>query len=331
MKKNIQVGSITAAPGEIKLGKLDCGYLPDSSVVSMPLIVINGSEEGPTILLSCCMHGTEVPGMEVIRRVTREIVDPKKLRGTIIAAPILNPYAYNYHVMNTPQDGYNLNRVFPGESDSLLSHRLADLIFTELVGRSDCIIDFHANPSPALNFTIVKRGNNMNEETFKKSMGMADAFGMTVIEMITEHESHRTGTIGECAADNNVPSITLELLYWRRQDEESVAAGVVGTLNVLKYFNMIDGEIENVDVQKFEGHLTRTELTADKGGVVHYHKSVGQWVKKGELIGVIRDPWGDIIDEIIAPIDSWILAWPLLANQTCTTGDLLAMFAFPKE
>ena len=331
MKQSVQIGNINVAPGEVKLGKLSCGYLPDSSEVSIPLIVVNGAKEGPTLLLTGAMHGPEVPGCEVIRRITREIVKPEELRGSIIAAPVLNPFGFNMHSMNTPQDGYNLNRVFPGEADSLLSHRLAHLIFNELVMRSDHIIDFHANPQPAMQFTIVKHGANQDVNVFNKTMALAEAYGITIIEMITSFESHRTGTLAECAADKGKSCIILELVSWRRQEEHSVQSGVKGTLNVMKHLDMIDGKIEpQDDVLKFEGRLTRTELTANKGGFVHYLKEIGQWVKKGELIALIRDPWGDVAEEIYAPLDCWILAWPLIYSQTVATGDLLVMLAFPK-
>ena len=328
MKKSIQVGNVVAAPGEVKLGKLDCGYMPDSSVVSMPLIVINGNHEGPTLLMTAVIHGTEITGVEVIRRVTREIIKPQELKGSIIAVPIINPFAFCAHTPNTPQDGYNLNRVFPGDPESLLSHRLADLVYNELVLKCDYIIDLHANAQPAMQFAIVK--NSADNSIFQKSMGMAEAYGITIIEMMDDLEPQLTGTMTDCAVQKGVACLVLELVSQRRIEEHSVLSGVKGTLNVMKYLEMIDGQVEQQDIPKLDGHLSRIVLTANKGGLIHHEKQIGQWVKKDELIGVIRDPWGDIVEEIHSPRDCWILATPL-KDQTCTTGDLLAMLAFPKD
>jgi predicted deacylase len=325
----IEIGNISVKQGEMKLGNIDCGYLPDSSVVSIPLLVANGTEPGPTLLLTAAMHGAELTGIEVIRRLLREIIDPQKLRGMVIAAPILNPFAFRSASMITPQDGHNLNRVFPGDPKTLLSHRLAHLIFTQLVARADYLIDFHANPFPALQFSFIKEGDD--KDVWRKSREMAAAFGITTVEMISNYERHRQGTIGECAANEGKPNLTIELIYWRRINETSVQTGICGTCNVMKHLKMIDGEIEKQQgIEVFGGRMTRMELTAQKGGLIHYFKDAGDPIAKGQVIAVMRDPWGDIVEEIKSPCDGWVLAWPLLENQALATGDLMLMVLCPK-
>ncbi len=153
--RTLDIAGISVPPGQRRLGKIPCGELPDGTVIHQPLIVVNGASEGPLLWLGAGLHGTEIPGMEVIRRVTREAVDPGHLRGGIVAAPLLNPFSFHQHQMLTPQDGYNLNRVFPGDEAMLLSHRLAAQI-ARLADPCDACIDFHANPTPALQFSIVK-------------------------------------------------------------------------------------------------------------------------------------------------------------------------------
>ena len=328
--KTIEIGNIRAKRGELKLGKLPCGYMPDSTEVSIPLIIANGTEPGPTLLLTAAMHGPELPGVEVIRRVMRETIDPKKLKGAIIAAPILNPFGFRHASMNTPQDGYNLNRVFPGDPGTLLTHRLAHLIFTQLVKKADYYIDYHANPAPAMAFTIIKECDD--QKVWQQCREMADAFGITTVEMILTNERHRSGTMGDRAADEGIPNLTLELLYWRHTDEVSVQTGVRGTCNVMKYLGMIEGETEKQEGTIIdEGRMTRTEITSDKGGLIQYLKEVGDTIAKGETIALIRDPWGDIVDEIKSPQNGWILAWPFINSQAATTGELLVMILFKRE
>jgi predicted deacylase len=321
------IAGISVPPGQRALGDVIAGELPDGTPVRIPLIVLNGVQDGPVIWLGAGLHGTEVPGMEVVRQVCREIVDPQRLRGVILASPLLNPFSFHQHQMLTPQDGYNLNRVFPGDPSMLLSHRLAALI-ARLAESCDVYIDFHANPSPALEFAIIKHPGD--EVIWEKSRSLARAFGITTIEMMQVHERHRTGTFTDFVQlDLHKPCLVVELLAWRRFDPLSLRTGVRGTLNVLRYLKMIDGEIEpQTDVHILPGRLSRIELTANRGGLVYPLRLPGEKIRKGELIGLVRNLWGDVVEEILAPLDGWILAWPLLGNQAVATGDILTFIAF---
>ncbi|MDR7434530.1 MAG: succinylglutamate desuccinylase/aspartoacylase family protein [Armatimonadota bacterium] len=325
----LQVAGMSVPRGQRALGEVLAGELPDGSPIKIPLIVLNGRQEGPVLWLGAGLHGTEIPGMEVIRRVCREIVDPQSLRGSIIASPLLNPFSFHQHHMLTPQDGYNLNRVFPGDPTMLLSHRLASLI-TRLAESCDVYIDFHANPSPALQFTIIKHPGD--DDLWRKCQLLAEAFGITTIEMKQMHERHRTGTFTDYVQlDRRKPCLVVELIAWRRFDPLSIRTGIRGTLNVLKHLGMIDGEIEpQEDVPIIPGRLSRIELTANRGGLVHPLRLPGDPVRKGETIALIRNPWGDVVEEVLAPIHGWILAWPLLGNQAVATGDILVFIAFPQ-
>jgi predicted deacylase len=326
----MKIAGLEVAAGQYTRGSLPCAYLPDGSEVSVPLSILSGAKDGPTLLITSAIHGTELTGIEVIRRLLREDLKASDLRGTIVAAPIVNPMAYNAQQMNTPQDSYNLNRVFPGDPKSLLSHRLAHLIYSQLVAPCDYVIDLHANPTPAIQFAITKGAADPNITT--RSKKMADAFGITTIEMRYEHEKHRTGTMIECAMADGKPSLVLELVYWRRIDPVSVNTGVRGIKNVLKSLDMLDGELEEqTETPVIKGALSRVEVTANKGGLVFWSKTAGDSISKGEVIGVLRDPWGDIVEEVVSPRDGWILAWPLLLNQTATTGDFLTFIAYRQE
>ncbi|MDQ7843793.1 MAG: succinylglutamate desuccinylase/aspartoacylase family protein [Armatimonadota bacterium] len=322
----LEIAGISVPPGRRELGRVACGELPDGTVIYQPLILVNGAEPGPVLWLGAGLHGTEVPGMEVIRRVTREAVDPRRLRGAIVAAPLLNPFSYHQHQMLTPQDGYNLNRVFPGDTTMLLSHRLAAQI-ARLAEPCDACIDFHANPTPAMQFSIVKHSGD--EALWERSLALARAFGITTIQMIPTHERHRTGTFTDYVQERGKPCLVLELIAWRRMDPRSIETGVRGTLNVLRHLGMLEGEIEPQDgVPIIDGPLSRIELTANRGGLVHPLKEAGEAVREGEPIALIRDLWGDVVEEVRSPRTGWLLAWPLLGNQAAATGDILVFIAF---
>ena len=324
---HLRIGNVSVGPSQIKFGSLGEIFLPDSSSVRIPLIVVNGSRSGPILWISSTMHGTELTGAEVIRRITRELITPRKLRGAIVALPIVNPLAFHHHSMNTPQDEYNLNRVFPGSPTGSTSFRMADLLFKEGVLKCDYLLDFHANPIPAMPFSIVKETSEPNIS--QKSIAMAKAFGITTIQMEYRHEPQRTGTITERAGMQRKPALTVELLYWRRIDPTAVNVGVRGTLNILKHLDMIDGRIEKqTEVEIITGDLSRVEVTANKGGIVHTLIEPGQWVKKGERIAEIYDPYGDIVEKVNSPLRGFILAFPFLGNQAVATGDTIAFVGF---
>ncbi len=328
MAEHFAIGDVRVAPGEVGRGALWEVWLPDSTRVPLPLMVINGRHDGPTLWLSAAMHGPEISGVEVIRRLMREMIDPAMLRGRVVAAPILNPLAYQAHVMNTPQDGYNLNRVFPG-GPMLLSQRLAQAIFERGVMHCDYVIDFHANPNPALMFSIVKQAEGRVGE---ESAMMAGAFGLTTIHLVLSNEPHRTGTMTDAAMRAGKPALTLELVSWRRIEEPAIQAGVRGTLNVMKRLGMLTGEPEAQpadSVRVLPGELTRTEITAEKGGMVLTLKDVGDPVVREEPVARLIDPYGDEVDVLRSPVDGWLLAYPFLNNQCAATGEIVAFLAFP--
>ncbi|HEX6988904.1 MAG TPA: succinylglutamate desuccinylase/aspartoacylase family protein, partial [Bacillota bacterium] len=296
----LRVGDVVALPGASARGHLPAGEYPDGTPVSLPVILVNGAAPGPCLLLTAGMHAPEVPGIEVIRILTREVLDPRRLGGAVIAAPLLNPWGFHQHSMLTPQDGYNLNRVFPGRPESLTSARLAHVIHEHLVRPADALVDLHANPLPALQFTIVKDVGDA--EVLQRSLAMAQAYGVTTIQMQTAYEAHRVGTMVEVAAAAGKPGITVELVAWRRIEAEGVDSGVRGVLNVLKHLGMLDGAVERQTVPRLpEQRLTRLELTADRGGVIHPLVGVGEPIHQGQPIAQIRDLFGDVVDQLYSP------------------------------
>lgn len=324
---SFSIGDLSLNPGQYATGKLGTFYLSDGTPVNIPLMGVRGQHEGPTLWLSAAMHGQELSGIPVIWEVIKKLVDPKVLRGTVVGSPLLNPFSFNGRTYFTPEDGYNVNRVFPGDSKGLLTHRMAALIYQEAIMKCDYLIDFHCNVASAMHFSIIKE--TPDKDAWKKSQGMAEAFGITTIEMILKHEAHRTGTMGQVAGENGKANMTIELVPWRAIDPQAVQVGVKGVLNVMKHLGMIDGDVEpQDDIPVIQGKLSRTELNATRGGLVMEYAEVGAEIKKGELIGQVVDAFGDPVEDIISPVDGWLLAWPMIHNQAAGTGEHVAFIAF---
>ncbi len=328
LDRTVRIGDVIAMPGKVAFGGVPCAYLPDATPVSIPVIVVNGSEDGPVLLVTAATHGLEIGGTEVIRQLTREILDPSKMRGALVAVPIVNPFAYWAARMNTPQDEYNLNRVFPGGADQLLSHRIADVIMKEFVAKADYLVDIHSNVTPSIPFTIVRRTED--EGINAACTKMAEAFGLTTVEMVLKLEQHRTGTLSDSALADGKPSIVIELIDTRRMNPRAVKMGVRGMLNVMKVLGMIDGEVDpgQVELPVYKGNFVRMEITANKGGLVHLGKDAGDAVSKGDVLATLRDPYGNVVDEVRSPVNGYVLAFPLREIQAVATGNMLVFLAF---
>lgn len=324
------IGDLSLQPGQRAQGNLGKFYQSDGTEVAIPVMGVRGRHEGPTLWLSAAMHGQELSGIPVVWEIIKERVDPETLRGTVVGSPLLNPFSFNGRTYFTPEDGYNVNRVFPGDKDGLLTHRLANLIVEEAVQRCDYLIDFHCNVSSAMYFSIIK--GSEQEEAFRKSKEMAEAFGVTTIEMILEHEAHRTGTMTDEARKMGKPMLVLELIPWRMIYPQAVRVGVRGTLNVMKQLGMIDGQIEPQDeIDVLDGRLSRTELKVTRGGLVKKFVDVGDAIEEDQVIGQIVDAYGDAVEEIVSSVDGWLLAWPMIHNQAAGSGDHVAFLAFEIE
>ena len=322
-------GELSLREGEITKGKLGTFYLSDGSAVGIPSIGIQGREPGPVLWLGAAMHGQEISGIPVIWEIIKERVDAENLRGSVVGAPLINPFSFNGGTYFTPEDGYNINRVFPGDTNSLLTHRLANLIFEEGIKKSDYIIDFHCNMASAMCFTIIDEPAGFPITIYDRYKKMAQAFGITIIEAKLKNEAHRTGLMSVEAELLGKPVITIELVPWRRIDPLAVEVGVRGTLNVMKSLGMIDGPIEpQQGIQIIDGSLSRTELMADRGGIVMEYVDVGDRIKKDQKIGQIVDHYGDAVEDIVSPVDGWLLAWPMIHNQAAGTGEMVAFIAY---
>jgi len=309
------IADLSVPPGTLGRGRLPVAWERDGSPVELPLLVAHGARPGPTLLLTAGMHGLEVGGCEVVRQVLRERLDPAQLSGTVLACPVLNPFAFRAAEMSTPEDELNLNRVFPGSPTGLTSHRLAHAIMAELTARADYLIDLHSNVVPALAFTIVKP--TASAEVEAASRRLAEAFGLTTIEMRL--------ALGK-------PGVTIELIGTRTLEPASIEAGVRGTLNVLRTLGMLAGEREpQTTVQVLPGRLTRTEVTVSRGGLLHQLVPVGGRVERGVPFAHLRDPWGDVVEALPSPVDGWVLAYPLRQSQAVLTGNYVAFLAFPVE
>lgn len=326
---SFRIADIDCPPGQLARGRIVAGWLDDGSPIEIPLLVLHGAQPGPVLWLGATLHGIEIIGVEIIRRVIREAVDPASLRGTIIGAPIQNPLAFQDHKYGTPRDGLNINRFFPGNPNGSISERLAHALYHEGISRADIVVDIHANTAPAHPFVILRGGA---DEVHQRSRMLAEAYGLTILESAPKpaspDEKHLAGLLMDAALQDGKPAVTLEYECWT-MDDRWARAGTIGTLNAMKRFGMIDGPEEPVPgVQPIRDPLlVQVALRAAHGGVVHHLAAPGQRVSPGEPVARIIDPFGEERELFRSPVEGYVLCYPRYLNQTAATGDEVVYIA----
>lgn len=299
MKNPLIIGTATAAPGRVALGKLICESPPDAGEMFIALTVLNGIHDGPILWVGATIHGREIPGIEVIRRVTREIVNPRQLRGAVVGAMPLNPYGFQMLQHNVPQDAGNVNARFPGKPDGTVSDRLAHVIRTQGLALCDYVIDFHANEPGGVEFMCATPC--ADKEVQRRTVEMAEAFGFPLVQISRDMWDYDRSLIA-CAQDMGKPAILPEPLSQGVLDPASIDAAVRGVLNVMKYLGMIEGQIEpQARLRVRGGHFKFVNLITRKSGLAEYVVDSGDWLEPGQTVAIIRDPWGDELDRVLCP------------------------------
>ncbi|MEX2528863.1 MAG: succinylglutamate desuccinylase/aspartoacylase family protein [Gemmatimonadota bacterium] len=311
---------------EVKAGKskrieLPAPNLSSGSPLSMPAEVLHGSQEGPTIWLSGAIHGDELTGVEVIRRVLEKI-RRRAIRGTIIAVPVVNVFGFIAGSRYLP-DRRDLNRAFPGSDRGSLASQLAHLFMREVVSRSQYGIDLHTGADHRTNLPQI-RADLDDAET----LHLAQAFGAPIIV----HAVLRDGSIREAAARKGARVLVFEGGEPHRFDEWAVTAGTSGVLRVLHALEMVgqpeDGEAipENAPwTLPLPGtprvcrstHWTR----AGRSGVARLVAGLGEEVTKGQSLGFISDSFGSLRVPVRAGASGVIIG--MTRNPLVNRGDAI--------
>jgi len=320
----LRAGDIRAEAGEVKYGPVASFELRDCTKVELPVILVNGAEEGPTLVITAVVHPPELAGIEVVRRITREEVDPMKLKGSIIAFPISNPIGIQFGEYVTPHDGVNLSKAFPGKEDGSITERVAYAIRKHGIEerKPSCVVDLHSNMHPCIVFSIVRREGT--EAVQQESVRLARAFGATVIRSGTQMTATFTPGVsltGRCMT-NDISAMTVELAGSTTLDMNTVEVGVQGMLNVMKALKMIDGEIEEQkDIKVLPGDYSFYEMVkTNRGGIFHRLVEPGEKLSKGDNIGKVYNFYGEVVEEVRMPVDGYIWAFPIESYRAVPTA-----------
>jgi predicted deacylase len=284
-----RIGTEDIEPGTRRSVELHVSVLSNHTPMSLPVQVIHGRKPGPAMFISGALHGDEVMGVEVVRRVVSH-PSLDDLHGTLLAVPIVNGYGLISHSRYMP-DRRDLNRSFPGSDHGSLASILADLLMREVVLRCRYGIDIHSAALHRINLPQIRI--SPGEEDL---LMMAEAFGAPVVLV----SKLREGTLRQCALARGVKVMVYEGGEALRFDDMAIEAGVAGSLRVMHRIGMLpESAVPAAAKPPTIAHASHW-LRAPEGGIFRSRRRIGHWISAQETIGIISDPMGLLETPVIA-------------------------------
>ena len=263
--------------------------------VSMPVHVLHGRHDGPVVFVSAAVHGDEINGVEIIRRLLR-VPQMKRLHGTLLAVPIVNVFGFHNRSRYLP-DRRDLNRSFPGNESGSMAGRLGHVFMSEIVKRADFGIDLHTAAVHRDNLPQIRA--DINDPILEP---LAKAFSAPVLL----HSAAPAGSLRGAAADIGVPVMVYEAGEALRFEEMSIQIGLRGVMNVLRRLSMLP--ISKRRPSKPSAVLrSSTWQRAPQSGILRAQSKLGTMVRKGEILGVVADPTGESEMVLEAPFDGVVI------------------------
>jgi predicted deacylase len=284
-------------PGTRVTIDLPAGRLYTHTPMNVPIHVVSGKKSGPCLFVSAAIHGDEINGVEIIRRLLK-LSSLSRMHGTLITVPVVNVHGFINHSRYLP-DRRDLNRSFPGSEKGSLAARLANLFMREIVSKSTHGIDIHTGARHRNNLPQIRA--NLDDEATRQ---LAHAFDVPVVI----NANVRDGSLREAAAEYGIPMLLYEAGEALRFDEVAIRAGVKGIVNVMRELNMLPHKRRQSAPMR-EPVVSRSSswVRAMESGILRAMVPLGGRVKRNTLLGVIADPFGEQETQITAPFSGIVI------------------------
>ena len=295
-------------PGEFKEININIARLPSRTQIDTPIYVYRSMEDGPVLALTAGMHGDEINGMEIVRRIINK-GHHKVKRGTTVCMPIINVYGFLNYSREVP-DGKDVNRSFPGSKTGSLASRVAYHLTHEIIPFIDVGVDFHTGGAMRTNYPQVRC---MMQEP--KNVELATAFNAP----FTIDAPFRPHSLRQTAAKKGKNIIVFEGGESLRMDFHAIEEGIQGTLRLMKHLKMIDTAPDPTEVNKVVWNSAW--IRARTAGIFHPHIKAGELIHKNQLVGSITDPFGEFHEEVKSTVSGYVVG--LNNNPVVNAGDAL--------
>jgi hypothetical protein len=326
LRPEFKIGTEEVAPGSRRLVDLPVSKLSNHTPVALPVHVLHGQRPGPCMFISAAVHGDELNGVEIIRRILRTL-QPGNISGTLLCVPVVNAFGFLSRSRYLP-DRRDLNRSFPGSASGSLAARLAHIFLSEVVLKCQFGIDLHTAAVHRVNLPQI-RADTLKQPRCRE---LAEAFGVPVVIESLE----RSGSLRRAAREAGVDVLVYEGGEGLRFDEFAIKAGVDGIANVMLRTGMLELP-DGVDARGPEGATapkpmfanTSRWVRAPDGGVFRTTKQIGNAVSQGEVVGFVANPYEDTQVEVRSPARGIIVGRTTL--PIVNMGDALFHIAWSEE
>jgi uncharacterized protein len=322
VRARFQIRDIAAERGERIQGWLTIGETP-AGPLRVPLVIINGHEDGPTLCLTAGVHAAEYAPIDAAMRLL-QMIQPNVLRGAVIVVPVTNMRMFEHRAgFLSPLDGLNLNRIAPGRKDGSISEILADVMLREVIGAAEYHVDLHAGDLGELLLPFAGYALTGNADLDRKGEALARAFSPRLISLATREGTIPPfpGSLNFSATRNGIVSILAESGGNGTLEEEDVQTHLTGVLNVMRYLGMIDGDSPpgaDGDPPRIAAR-DRIVVRATRSGLLRLRVRIGDEIIAGQELADIRNVFGEVVEVICAPSSG--IAGLIWTHKVVNTGD----------
>jgi predicted deacylase len=292
--RKVSIAGQEIKPGEFKEIDINIARLPSHTVIDTPIYVSRALEDGPVLALMAGMHGDEINGMEIVRRILDGGLHQVK-RGTVVCMPITNVYGFLNFSRDVP-DGKDVNRSFPGSKSGSLASRVAYNLTHQIIPFIDYGIDFHTGGAMRTNYPQVRA--MLNDEI---NLELAHAFHAP----FTIDSPFRPSSLRKEASKKGKKIIVYEGGESLRFDTQSIEEGMAGTLRLMRHLKMIDWAPEPNEENRII--WSSSWIRAKYAGLFQTNVQCGQLVHKGEWVGTITDPFGEFKEHVKSKETAYVI------------------------
>ena len=286
-------------------GWLTVSTRADGGEWRLPLLYVTGRQPGATLVVTAAVHGDEYEGVEAIPSIYQQ-VEPNSLRGTLVMLPVCNMPAYEAALRSSPVDGLNLARVFPGAAQGSITQRIAYWITQQLLRHATFYIDLHSGGATYNIPTLIGYIHDAGE-LGQRSLAGARAFGAPIL---WGHPLPLApGRTVSAATELGVPSLYSEAPGGGYARPDDVRCFTDGVLNVMKHLGMLEGSPQPRETTHHlfgDGNLDQV-IAADAAGYFRATVELLEEVNAGQRIGTIRDPFGNLVQDVCADQDGIVI------------------------
>lgn len=270
------------ALGESRIINFNVAKLHTTTSIEVPVIIERSKKPGPVVLFCAGIHGDEVNGVEIVRQlIAKGINKPKK--GTIICIPVINIFGF-LHMERELPDGRDLNRMFPGSKSGALASQVAFKLMSEIIPQVDLIIDYHTGGADRFNAPQIR---------IVEDEPVLDELAITFGAPFIMYSKNINKSFRNACYKSGVPILLFEGGKSFSFDKNITNTGVNGAKRILNHLDMLNSKFKVSRPKKQPVYISKSKwIRAKYSGMFKSSTAVGSYIKKGEIIGNITDPYG---------------------------------------